>query len=154
MRSLFAEENALDPTKTRPPLTAQLDAGDTVHATPNSAPVTRFFLATLGENENSIELRRVLIQRDIAPRAAPYDEFPLPLSRGSANLRTRRQDIEGVQHLGYPIGRTLNVMIRKVIADPVEIVKNSRKQFDPRHQRGVFRARGRVSFFPLARACK
>jgi hypothetical protein len=48
----------------------------------------------------------------------------------------------------------LDVVLRQVIEDPVEIVENTRKKFDPRHQRDVFRARGRVTFFPLARACK
>jgi hypothetical protein len=58
------------------------------------------------------------------------------LSCGSANLRTRSQDIESAQHFGYPIGHTLNAMLRQVIEDPVEIAKNSGKQFDPRYQRG------------------
>ena len=119
-----------------------------------TAPVPCLFLAAHRHDENSLELGRVPIQRDVSAGAATDYELAPVVTRRPADLRVRRQNVDSCQDLGNAAGSALEGVLRQVIEDAVEVVEYLRKQLDPSHQRDIFRGRGRRSFSPRTRASK
>src|SRR5664279_1861594 len=95
--------------------------------------VARFALTTYRKDEHGIELSYVAIQGYVAARPAAYDQLSHVTLGGATDQWVLFQDRDGLNDRTNPGHDVLGAMFSEVVVDAVQVVSDSRSQFDSRH---------------------
>ena len=85
------------------------------------------------EYENGLDLGQVPIQRHIAPSTLADDQLPFAVSHRSADLRTMRKHLDGLDDLLNPLRDVHRVELRHVIQEAIKVVNNFGSKLDSSH---------------------
>lgn len=94
---------------------------------------TRFSLGANCQYEDRLNLGQVAIQRDIASSTPADDQFPFSVFHRSADLRTMRKHLDGLDDFLDPLSDVHRVELRHVIQEAIKVVKNFGSKLDSSH---------------------